>query len=251
VGGASRVSLFAAAIGAVASSVAIAAAPSRQGRAPMPEYRPVRLPPPAKRRPPPSQAEITRVIDENLSSIKVCYQRALARDASLTGGKIAVKLTIGISGRVKHVGIDGLAQLRVFFEPCVREAVSRWIFPQASEEYGTEFPFVFQSNAQASSTWTCALPYPDLEPESVGNGCSITVNTVPWSEVWIDGKNTTRHTPIVDFKLPCGKHKLGFKRPDLAIDHAWTINLRPGTAFKQRYELTNDGSIAPRLRRPD
>jgi serine/threonine protein kinase/uncharacterized membrane protein YgcG len=70
-----------------------------------------------------------------------------------------------------------------------------------------------------------------------GGECSITVNSVPWSEVWIDAKNTTKHTPLVDYKLPCGRHKLAFKRPDMQIDHIESINLRPGQNFKQRYTL--------------
>ncbi|HSY41784.1 MAG TPA: hypothetical protein VLA79_19735, partial [Polyangia bacterium] len=70
--------------------------------------------------------------------------------------------------------------------------------------------------------------------------CSMTVNSVPWSEVWIDGKNTSQHTPVVDFKIPCGKHKLAFKRSDMQIDHSETINVRPGQNFKQRYTLATD-----------
>jgi len=96
-------------------------------------------------RPPPSQADITKVISNNRGNIKTCYQRALLRDNSLTHGKIAVKLSIGISGRVKHVGLDGPAQFKSL-EPCIKEVVQRWVFPQASEEYGTEFPLVFQGN---------------------------------------------------------------------------------------------------------
>ena len=96
-------------------------------------------------RPPPSQADITKVISNNRGNIKTCYQRALLRDNSLTHGKIAVRLSIGISGRVKHVGLDGPAQFKSL-EPCIKEVVQRWVFPQASEEYGTEFPLVFQGN---------------------------------------------------------------------------------------------------------
>ena len=97
-------------------------------------------------RPPPAQGDITKVISNNRAGIKVCYQRALTRDNSLTHGKLAVKLSIGISGRVKHVGVDGPAQFKLLLEPCIREVVQRWVFPQASEEYGTEFPLVFQGN---------------------------------------------------------------------------------------------------------
>jgi hypothetical protein len=70
-----------------------------------------------------------------------------------------------------------------------------------------------------------------------GGDCSITINSIPWSEVWIDGKNTTKHTPFVDYKLPCGKHKIAFKRPDMQIDQTESITVKPGQNFKQRYTL--------------
>jgi hypothetical protein len=73
-----------------------------------------------------------------------------------------------------------------------------------------------------------------------GGDCSITINSIPWSEVWIDGKNTSQHTPVVDFKVPCGKHKLAFKRPDMQIDQTESINVRPGQNFKQRYTLATE-----------
>lgn len=67
-----------------------------------------------------------------------------------------------------------------------------------------------------------------------------------YSIVWIDGKNTTLHTPVVGFKLPCGKHKISFKRPDLDIDQTEIISLRPGTKFMQRYMLMNNDLIRTR-----
>ena len=57
-----------------------------------------------------------------------------------------MKLSIGISGRVKHMSLDGPAQFKLLLEPCIKDVVQRWVFPQASEEYGTEFPLVFQGN---------------------------------------------------------------------------------------------------------
>ena len=96
-------------------------------------------------RPPPSQADITKVINNNRGGIKNCYQRALLRDNSLTHGKISVKVNIGISGRVKHTAIDGPPQFRSL-EPCIKEVVGRWAFPPAGDEYGTEFVYVFQGN---------------------------------------------------------------------------------------------------------
>ncbi|HEY2729650.1 MAG TPA: hypothetical protein VGK52_06885, partial [Polyangia bacterium] len=70
--------------------------------------------------------------------------------------------------------------------------------------------------------------------------CSITIGSRPWSEVWIDGKNTNKRTPFADYKISCGKHKLVFKRPDLQIDRAESITVLPGEKFKQSFSLVND-----------
>jgi len=56
----------------------------------------------------------------------------------LTKGKLSVQVSIGLSGRVKSVAVDGPVHFRTL-EPCIREVVSRWMFPPSSEEYGTEF----------------------------------------------------------------------------------------------------------------
>jgi predicted Zn finger-like uncharacterized protein len=101
--------------------------------------------PVVQRRPPPGQADITRVISNNKIGIKTCYQRALVRDSSLARGKIVVGLTIGISGRVKRTTVEGSVAFRAL-EPCIKEMVARWAFPQADEEYTAEFPIVFQGN---------------------------------------------------------------------------------------------------------
>jgi hypothetical protein len=96
-------------------------------------------------RPPPNQGEISRVVNSNKIGIKTCYQRALLRDSSLTHGKITVRVGIGLSGRVKTVAVDGPLHFRVL-EPCIKEMLARWVFPPASDEYGTEFSYVFQGN---------------------------------------------------------------------------------------------------------
>jgi serine/threonine-protein kinase len=70
-----------------------------------------------------------------------------------------------------------------------------------------------------------------------GNSCSVSVNSVPWSEVWIDGKNTGRHTPFVDVPIDCGKHRIDFIRADLHIAESELISVQPGQPFRQRYTL--------------
>ena len=75
---------------------------------------------------------------------------------------------------------------------------------------------------------------------SEGGECSITIGSRPWSEVWIDGRNTTKHTPFADYKVPCGRHKISFKRPDLQIDHSESISVRAGQKFKQSFTLETE-----------
>ncbi|MEP6654709.1 MAG: AgmX/PglI C-terminal domain-containing protein [Myxococcales bacterium] len=91
----------------------------------------------------PAQADISRVINNNRQGIQTCYQRALLRDNTLTHGKVTVRVSIGLSGKVKSVNLDAPAQFRAL-EPCIRDVMSRWAFPPSSEEYGTEFPVVLQ-----------------------------------------------------------------------------------------------------------
>jgi hypothetical protein len=178
-------------------------------------------------RPPPGQWEISTVINGNGGSIKMCYQRALLRDKTLADGRVTLKLIIGMSGMVKHVRAEGAPQFRQL-EPCLREIVQRWVFPPASGQYGAELPLIFRAG--------------DLE-DVKGQGvrvretCSMTVKTVPWSELWIDGKDTGVTTPVTDHKLPCGKHKLVFKRPDLRIHHTELMTLRPGQRLDVSYKL--------------
>ena len=72
-----------------------------------------------------------------------------------------------------------------------------------------------------------------------GGDCTITVGTRPWSEVWIDGRNTGRHTPYSE-SIPCGKHKLMFRRPDMNLTRNETVVIRPGEKFRQSYPLEEE-----------
>ena len=41
--------------------------------------------------------------------------------------------------------------------------------------------------------------------------CSLSVASFPWSELWIDGKDTWQRTPVVRLPVTCGEHKLGLR----------------------------------------
>jgi serine/threonine protein kinase len=83
---------------------------------------------------------------------------------------------------------------------------------------------------------TASLRLPPSAPAPAT--CQMTINSVPWSEVWIDGKNTGSHTPIVDYAVACGRHRLEFKRADLGIDDTEHLVAEPGETVKHRYTLT-------------
>jgi hypothetical protein len=176
-------------------------------------------------RPPPTQQEVSAVVSANRPAIKLCYQRALLGDKSLADGRVVLTLTIGISGKPKQLHVDGPPQFRQL-EPCLRKVVASWVFPQASEEYGTQFPLVFQAGED-----------PHVEDQSGRQMCSVSISSVPWSELWLDGKSTGRRTPVVDYKVPCGKHKLGLKRPEWRINKTKLIRLRRGEPFDRSYTL--------------
>ncbi len=92
----------------------------------------------------PSQDAISRVVEQGRGDLRACYQRALRLDPSLTRGKIRLSVEIGISGRAKSVLLDAPEALRVI-EPCVRSAVSHWVFPASSAEYSAELPLLLQA----------------------------------------------------------------------------------------------------------
>jgi serine/threonine protein kinase len=73
-----------------------------------------------------------------------------------------------------------------------------------------------------------------------GGACAVTIGSKPWAEVWIDGKNTTKLTPLVDFKLPCGKHKITLKNPEMGAEKNETVTVRAGEKWKKIFQLLDD-----------
>jgi serine/threonine-protein kinase len=69
------------------------------------------------------------------------------------------------------------------------------------------------------------------------SACSVTLGTRPWSEVWIDGRKTRRHTPYTA-TLGCGRHTLTFKRNDLRLTKTFPVFLYPGEPLKQSFSLS-------------
>ena len=93
----------------------------------------------------PTQASVAKVVNDNKAMIKVCYQRALLKDHTLTDGRVEIVLAVGTSGRVKSVSIDGPAPFHTM-DPCIKESVARWVFPVSYEGYDAGFSYIFRGN---------------------------------------------------------------------------------------------------------
>jgi hypothetical protein len=120
--------------------------------------------------------------------------------------------------------------------------VSPWIVPIPACASGSvtapvDAPAQARRPSRLPRPATTPPPPPTTTPATEGQPCMVSINSVPWSEVWIDGRNTGKHTPFVDVPIDCGAHRIDFKRPDLHIAESESILVKPGQAFKHRYTL--------------
>jgi pyruvate/2-oxoglutarate dehydrogenase complex dihydrolipoamide acyltransferase (E2) component len=86
------------------------------------------------------QSEIARVVTDGQAGLRICYDRALLRDATLVNGNLTVRVSVAPSGRVDRVSVTGPAAFRAALRPCLDAAVSRWTFPTSAAAYETKFP---------------------------------------------------------------------------------------------------------------
>jgi hypothetical protein len=72
-----------------------------------------------------------------------------------------------------------------------------------------------------------------------GEQCTASISSKPWAEVAIDGTPTGKNTPLIDYSMPCGKHRITFTNPDLMIERNESITLKPGKKFKKTFTLVD------------
>jgi serine/threonine-protein kinase len=70
--------------------------------------------------------------------------------------------------------------------------------------------------------------------------CLLSVASFPWTELWIDGKDTGQRTPVVHYPVSCGAHKLNLRRRDLRLDRVEQVTVAPDHELKQHYELSDE-----------
>ncbi len=90
-------------------------------------------------------ATFSREVNAHLSALRVCYERALRRDASLAG-RVVLRFTVTAAGTVADVSIDEASIADPAFRDCLMKAVSHWRFTAPSKgAIEISFPFIFQS----------------------------------------------------------------------------------------------------------
>jgi hypothetical protein len=65
---------------------------------------------------------------------------------------------------------------------------------------------------------------------------SLTIDTKPWSEVYLGGKQLGI-TPLVAIKLPSGTHQLELKNPSLGLTKKIKVTIRPGKVTRVQRDL--------------
>jgi serine/threonine-protein kinase len=97
------------------------------------------------------------------------------------------------------------------------------------------------AHARATAAAHGARPAAEIAAAPEGpRDCLLSIASFPWTDLWIDGKDTGQRTPVVHYPVSCGAHKLSLKRRDLRLDHVEQVTVAPGHELKQHYELGDD-----------
>ncbi|MFU8805527.1 MAG: PEGA domain-containing protein, partial [Bradymonadaceae bacterium] len=75
-------------------------------------------------------------------------------------------------------------------------------------------------------------PPPKTQPkveEPAGTG-TVSIASRPVARVYINDQDTGRYTPLIDFKIKSGRHKIGLVNPEFGLDKTYYVDLKPGEA---------------------
>ncbi len=132
--------------------------------------------------------------------------------------------------RLGHGHAHGTAQLRLLWaaqrdvgDPQGACATARLI--AASPGIPAAQRTMLQQYLRAQCDVAEAAPSPD-EPTPNGTG-SLSVMSMPWARLFIDGQDTGRNTPVRDLRLSAGRHVVGLRAGD-GVMHETTVDVVAG-----------------------
>ncbi|MCC6806032.1 MAG: serine/threonine protein kinase [Deltaproteobacteria bacterium] len=102
-------------------------------------------------------------------------------------------------------------------------------------------PRVLAESAPAS---TPVAPDP-APPAKVEHG-SLTLTTIPWSYVTIDGKAQARTTPLKNLRLPAGAHRIELQSPGAKKKLTITVIVPAGGSITRVIDLAEEGATPTR-----
>jgi serine/threonine protein kinase len=74
-------------------------------------------------------------------------------------------------------------------------------------------------------------PKPEEKPKPTGTGV-LTIGSKPTARVYIDGQDTGRYTPLMNFKVKAGKHKINLVNPEFGLNKTYYVDIKPGDSKK-------------------
>lgn len=60
---------------------------------------------------------------------------------------------------------------------------------------------------------------------------TLVINTIPWAELYVDGRATGRNTPIRNYRIPAGSHRIGLRTQDGTM-HNLTVDVPAGETVR-------------------
>ena len=75
-----------------------------------------------------------------------------------------------------------------------------------------------------------------LRPRRTGGAGFLTINSLPWSKVQVDG-SYMGNTPLLRLRLPRGRHRVELRAPGGAVRKRFKVTIRPGKTVNRSFEF--------------
>ena len=97
--------------------------------------------------------------------------------------------------------------------------------PIAVKDQPASTPAQQPASQAAVTPQTTVEPKPKAERDPAGY---LTVNSSPWSYVYVDGKKLSKTTPLQRHRLGAGRHKIKLESPGAERSEEFTVDIRDG-----------------------